>query len=115
MATGKPSSWPLGKARRLGSGGAAAPGVPQAGGGAVAWRPGSTSSDAALSAPARTTLRETESGAHGEASQHSMAGDWAVFGGELMTQDTSMLLKNTVRAERSGVSHGVEALKPSFG
>ena len=47
LATGKPSSWPPGKARRLGSG-----------------------------------------GYHGETSQHSMAVNWAVFGGELMTQDT---------------------------
>ena len=36
----------------------------QAWGGAAAWRPGLAASHAALCAPARTTLRETESGAH---------------------------------------------------
>jgi len=33
-------------------------------GGAVVWRPGQMCVEAALSAPSRTTLRETESGAH---------------------------------------------------
>ena len=65
VATGKSSSWPPGKARRLGSG-----------------------------------------GYHGETSQHSMAVNWAVFGGELMIQDTRSREMNKPLQQAYLVRHG---------